>query len=367
KSVPAVLLIGTIVLAQSSPRAMFERARMLDDSNRNLTEAIKLYTQVVNDAKSDRGLAAWAQFRIGVLWVRTHKLADAARAYKSVIAQFPGQPELVTRAKARLAELAARTKAAAKISISTERAPDDRRWLATLKLPAGYSFSRAAIDTAGRRLYSFAIRIRPLRGDLESKRAVRRGLRDVYEPSTLVVVDLDTSSIIRTVPFQLFLGDVVLNPITGLLYASAVADGCVKVIDTRTLLEKASIRLEGFPSGVEVNPITNRVYATCQGFSGNDKLFVIDAETNTVSAKVDLEGIGSKVVVNTATNRVYVTVAEPPKIRVFDGETNEATEDLPELRVFVADSLNNRIYAAVARSHVPTDELRASTGSLTLR
>jgi hypothetical protein len=51
-------LLAISALPQQNPRELFERARMLDESNQNLTEAIKLYRQVVTQAKDQRALAA---------------------------------------------------------------------------------------------------------------------------------------------------------------------------------------------------------------------------------------------------------------------------------------------------------------------
>ena len=50
----AVLCSVVLIKAQSS-HALFERARLLEDSNQDLAEAISLYGQVVDQTNEDRG------------------------------------------------------------------------------------------------------------------------------------------------------------------------------------------------------------------------------------------------------------------------------------------------------------------------
>ena len=67
-------LFAVVLIAQQSPRELFERARLLEDSNQDLAEAISLYGQVVEQASGQRALAATAQLRLGRL--RTPRQCD---------------------------------------------------------------------------------------------------------------------------------------------------------------------------------------------------------------------------------------------------------------------------------------------------
>ena len=101
----AIAIISLAVnpaLAQQNTRELFERARMLDESNQNLSEAIKLYGQVVRQANEQRALAARAQYRIGVLYERLGRKGEAQRAYQAVVSQYADQNELAQRARAKL-------------------------------------------------------------------------------------------------------------------------------------------------------------------------------------------------------------------------------------------------------------------------
>jgi Tol biopolymer transport system component len=101
----AIALLAATLAAQS-PRELFERARLLEESNSKLPEAIVLYTQVAAQSV-DRPLAATAQLRIGLLHERLGQKADAQRAFRAVVERHSDQPELVRQARAKL-ETAAR-------------------------------------------------------------------------------------------------------------------------------------------------------------------------------------------------------------------------------------------------------------------
>ena len=96
----ALLMSASVVNAQN-PRELFERARMLDESNQNLSEAIKLYSQVVNQANEQRALAARAQYRMAVLYDRLGRKADAQRNYQAVVTHYSDQA-VARQARARI-------------------------------------------------------------------------------------------------------------------------------------------------------------------------------------------------------------------------------------------------------------------------
>src|SRR5438105_12645856 len=113
-SAAATLLFAGSTFGQQNPREVFERARMLDESNQNLTEAIKLYGQVVSQANEQRALAARAQFRIGILYERLGRKAEAQRAFQTVVKQYGDQSDLAGRARAKLPAPVAKANVTAK-------------------------------------------------------------------------------------------------------------------------------------------------------------------------------------------------------------------------------------------------------------
>jgi Tol biopolymer transport system component len=109
--VALAIVVGCAVTmrAQQSPKELFERARLAEESSRNLDRAIEMYQQVVQQAPSDRALAAAAQLRIALVRERQGR-PDADAAYRRVLRDFPDQQEVASAARARLAsaEAAAR-------------------------------------------------------------------------------------------------------------------------------------------------------------------------------------------------------------------------------------------------------------------
>ncbi len=102
-----VLLLVAIPLAaqQPSPRELFERARILEESNRSLDEAVAIYGQLASQS-GDRELAAAAQLRVGIVLERLGRIADARRALQIVVSEYADIARPATEARQRLNALA---------------------------------------------------------------------------------------------------------------------------------------------------------------------------------------------------------------------------------------------------------------------
>jgi len=103
----AVALLAAVALSawmQENPRTLYERARLLDEMNQNLKEAITLYGQVADSAKDQPALAARALVQMGRCQERLGQ-AEARKAYQRVLDEYPGQLEEVKLARERLAVL----------------------------------------------------------------------------------------------------------------------------------------------------------------------------------------------------------------------------------------------------------------------
>jgi tetratricopeptide (TPR) repeat protein len=97
----AASLSAGLLFAQQNVREIYERARMLDESNKNLSEAIKLYDSVVMQTQ-DRALAARALYRVGLLYERIGNNAQALRAYRMVITRYSDEADVAQRAQDRV-------------------------------------------------------------------------------------------------------------------------------------------------------------------------------------------------------------------------------------------------------------------------
>src|ERR1039457_2087364 len=92
KLLAAICLLGAAAhAADPDLRELFERARMLANQNQNLSEAIRLFGQVVSLAGSQRVLAAQAQFQQGLLYERLGRKVEAPRAFSAGGSGFPAQ------------------------------------------------------------------------------------------------------------------------------------------------------------------------------------------------------------------------------------------------------------------------------------
>jgi Tol biopolymer transport system component len=103
---PRLIAIVALTLlpvpGEESVRQIYERARLLQEQNRKLDEAVRLYGKVVELEKKDRQLAARAQVEQGLLYLRLGRNEEARQAFRKVITDFPDQAAPVREARARL-------------------------------------------------------------------------------------------------------------------------------------------------------------------------------------------------------------------------------------------------------------------------
>lgn len=130
------LLATSLLTAQSDIRATFERARILDEKNTELAEAIRLYGQVAEQGKGQRPLAARALYRQGLLHARLGHKEEAARSWRKVIVEYPEQTAIVRLARAKLNPRAPKSNGVRQYRVSEAEAfarvhPDGRLLLFT--------------------------------------------------------------------------------------------------------------------------------------------------------------------------------------------------------------------------------------------
>ena len=108
-STGALLPLVIVFLALTSPLAkgatageLLEKAIYAEETTGNLDEAIKLYEQVIAEAKTAKSAAAKAQYRLGLIYEKQGKAEPAAAAFRAVVENFPDEKELVAQARKRL-------------------------------------------------------------------------------------------------------------------------------------------------------------------------------------------------------------------------------------------------------------------------
>lgn len=173
---------------------------------------------------------------------------------------------------------------------------------------------------------------------------VRSLLRIValFVTTTLFATHCLAESVVTTIPVY-GAHSVTVNPLTRLVYVTA--GDSIAVIDERTNTQIDTIRLNGALTGVEVNPVTSRLYVS-DFFYGN--IYVIDTRTNLVVTVIPvLDGSPETIAVNTRTNKIYVTEKHDEKVLVIDGATNAIVGSIvgPVLPYALAmNSVTNRLY-----------------------
>jgi DNA-binding beta-propeller fold protein YncE len=336
---------GAGTVAAQSAVDLYQQALVKERALGDAEGALRLYERLVREFGSNRALAAKAQFRIGMLYHRLRRKADAQRAFKTVVSQYPDQSDVASRAKARIAAARTNGKKAENAVVQRNGPSADGWYQATFTSLTEQGFLSPVIDPTENRLYVITYNNHEPRNDAEHKRIESQGLHYVYEPSNLIVIDTQKTSIIRTIPLSIYINEIAFNPANSKIYATAQVNGHVKVIDASTFAQ-IKIEVPGQPTAIAVNPSTNKIYVTSQGFAGNDKLFVIDGATNALAGPYDLGGVAGRLVVNSATNRIYAFA--PPKTRVFNGSDNSVVADLARMLVLGADPVHNLLYAGTA-------------------
>jgi Tol biopolymer transport system component len=96
-----VAVATTIAIAQSNPRDLFERGRLLEENAGTLDQAVRAYEQVVALAKTDRALAADARLHIALIRERQGK-PEARTLFAEIIQTYPDQTAVVAAVRARL-------------------------------------------------------------------------------------------------------------------------------------------------------------------------------------------------------------------------------------------------------------------------
>jgi len=100
-------ITGSSIGAESSVSELLEKGIYSEESKGDLDGAMKLYEQVVNDAKGGISIAAQAQYRLGVCYYKKKDFSQATEAFEKLIKDYPDQKEWVARAREYLVGAAA--------------------------------------------------------------------------------------------------------------------------------------------------------------------------------------------------------------------------------------------------------------------
>ena len=98
-------VLGTAQLAAAaSPSELLEQGIYSEETKGDVDAALKLYQQVVTEAKAGQAVAAQAQYRVGVCYYKKKNYAEAHAAFEKLLKDYPDQKDLIALANKYLAD-----------------------------------------------------------------------------------------------------------------------------------------------------------------------------------------------------------------------------------------------------------------------
>ena len=91
----------------ASPSELLQKGIYSEETKGDLDAAMQLYQQVVKEAKESQTLAAQAKYHLGVCYYKKKDYTEASTAFEQLIADYPGQKDLVVLAQEYLSRAAA--------------------------------------------------------------------------------------------------------------------------------------------------------------------------------------------------------------------------------------------------------------------
>ncbi|CAN5461589.1 hypothetical protein BH18THE1_BH18THE1_06260 [soil metagenome] len=136
------------------------------------------------------------------------------------------------------------------------------------------------------------------------------------------VISLKSNPIINSGSFPVGID---INPITNKLYVANQFSNTISVIDTEKSEVEANIDVGNSPYDVDVNPFSNRIYASNRE---SNTVSVIDGFTNKVLTELLVGNSPVGIGINLATNWIYVANFDSKTISKIDPIDNKVKESL---------------------------------------
>src|SRR5437016_418774 len=105
-TVVLLLALGAGTMLAQSGYDLFQKALVKERAVGDVEEALRLYQRIVKEFGGNHALAAKAQLRMGLLYDRLGRKADAQRAYQAVVNQYADQTNEVRQARAKIVAVA---------------------------------------------------------------------------------------------------------------------------------------------------------------------------------------------------------------------------------------------------------------------
>jgi len=157
------------------------------------------------------------------------------------------------------------------------------------------------------------------------------------------VISLKSNPIINSGSFPI---GVDINPITNKLYVANQFSNTISVIDIEKSKVEKNIDVGDSPYDVDVNPFSNRVYTSNRD---SDSVSVIDGFTNKELAKIPVGDSPLGIGINLGRGWVYVANLDSSTITVIDAIDNHVIKTLKYATLpydIVINPLTNRVYVS---------------------
>src|SRR6266487_2597387 len=106
-TVALLFTLGAGTTLAQSGYDLFQKALVKERAVGDVEEALRLYQRIVKEFGGNHALAAKAELRMGLLYDRLGRKADAQRAYQAVVSQYADQTNEARQARAKIVVAAA--------------------------------------------------------------------------------------------------------------------------------------------------------------------------------------------------------------------------------------------------------------------
>ena len=155
-----------------------------------------------------------------------------------------------------------------------------------------------------------------------------------YNSHDVSVIDLDSDTVIATIPVGNNPFGVAVSEIKNRVYVTNAHDKTISVIDAALETVVDTIPVDNTPTGIAVNPAGTRVYAGYNRIDGAS-LAVIDTSNNTIINKIHVGKNPWGIDVNSTGTRVYVvnryedTNTSYGSVKVIDTTNDSVVASIP--------------------------------------
>ena len=146
---------AALAASTASPSDLLEQGIYSEETKGDVDAALKLYQQVVTEAKAGQAIAAQAQYRLGVCYYKKKNYQEANAAFEKLLRDYPDQKDLIALANKYLAG-----------AMPLMPAPwvDGEEMQLDIKFPAGFKIGSAcyrvhAGETNGQKTWRLASRL----------------------------------------------------------------------------------------------------------------------------------------------------------------------------------------------------------------